>query len=518
MRTTASAALRLLLPLGLAACTVPDSPDPDYDLYRGDLDQQVQDELRARGLRGDVAVDRAIVDLGDPLVDLGMMLFYTKALSGQLDTACVSCHVNFRLGGGDGLALPLGPLAEDPDLLGPGRRLTGLGKPVPRNAPTMYNSAFWDAFLLWDGRIESLGKTPRRGGNDGNGISTPEYGTGREDPTADPTLLQTHLRFPITSTPVMRGFVHADLDIPAYTTCMGERLGGYGACGDDLAVNDWPREFCLAYDGLPGPDGQPWDLDCDAPLDETTRRALVNFETLTFAIEQYEAALWFTETPYKAYALGDETALSDAAKRGALLFFRTPAQGGANCARCHSGDFFTDEKFHNIGMIQAGPSTAHGPSRDQDWGRGAITGRMADRYAFRTPTLLNVEVTGPFGHTGAYATLEGVIRHHLDPEAALLSYELGQVPIPAADEDHIQRATWEAIEHLYAHPDGYDFVALSDEQVADLVAFVEALTDPCVESAACLAPFDPINAGLPDPDGLRLSPVDADGNTLVPAN
>jgi cytochrome c peroxidase len=508
-----------LLALGAAGCLVSDSPDVDLDAYRGDLDQQLGDEIRRNNLHGDPSPDRPIRDLGDPLVDLGMMLFYTKALSGQQDVSCASCHINWTLGGGDGVALALGPFAENPDLIGPGRTLTGLGKPAPRNTLTMYNAMFWDASLLWDGRIESLGKTPRMGGADGFGISTPTFGSGRADPTAAASLLQTHLRFPMDNTPIMRGTFQPHMTIDDYMECLAGRLGGYGVCGADLATNDWPEQFCRAYQGFENRElGGTWNLDCDAPIDEDTRRNLVTFDSITFALEQYEQALWFVETPWKAYVQGDTSALDDSAKRGALLFYRPTREGGANCVSCHSGDFFTDEKYHNIGMIQAGPGQGHGRARDEDWGRGAITGKIEDRYAFRTPTLLNVEVTGPFGHTGAYADLERVIRHHLDPEQALASYELGQVPIPTANMDHIQRTTWEAIEHLYNNPQGYPFVELTDEQVQDLVAFMHALTDPCVESAACLADYDPVNTGLPDPDGLRLAPVNNAGTTLLPPN
>jgi cytochrome c peroxidase len=51
----------------------------------------------------------------------------------------------------------------------------------------------------------------------------------------------------------------------------------------------------------------------------------------------------------------------------------------------------------------------------RDVGRMAESDRLEDAYRFRTPMLRNVALTGPWGHNGAYATLEGIVRHHLDP-------------------------------------------------------------------------------------------------------
>ena len=54
-----------------------------------------------------------------------------------------------------------------------------------------------------------------------------------------------------------------------------------------------------------------------------------------------------------------------------------------------------------------------------DFGRERVSGDPADRYRFRTPSLRNVAVTAPYGHAGVYASLNAVVRHHLDPLNAL---------------------------------------------------------------------------------------------------
>ncbi|HHJ19265.1 MAG TPA: hypothetical protein ENJ84_05495, partial [Gammaproteobacteria bacterium] len=128
--------------------------------------------VSAAGLTGDPATGRSLPSINDPKPQLGKKLFFTKGLGGDKDSACVTCH-HPTLGGGDNLSLSIGVGAETPDLLGPGRfhdststHFDG-GPTVPRNAPTTFNIALWDRALFLDGRVESLGKTTGKNGNDG---------------------------------------------------------------------------------------------------------------------------------------------------------------------------------------------------------------------------------------------------------------------------------------------------------------------------------------------------------------
>ncbi len=105
-----------------------------------------------------------------------------------------------------------------------------------------------------------------------------------------------------------------------------------------------------------------------------------------------------------------------------MLFYTDRSKGGADCSSCHQGDFFTDEDFHNLAMPQIGPGKGDGDG-SKDFGRKRETGKMADKFAFRTPSLINVEVTGPWSHAGAYTSLESVIKHHLDPASAIANYD-----------------------------------------------------------------------------------------------
>jgi cytochrome c peroxidase len=104
----------------------------------------------------------------------------------------------------------------------------------------------------------------------------------------------------------------------------------------------------------------------------------------------------FVDTPVKRFIAGDDSALSGDAKLGALLFY-----GEAGCGGCHSGNFFTDEAFHVVSMPQVGRGKGNnGVNGNDDFGRFRESGVEADRYAFRTPSLINTAVTGPWGHAG----------------------------------------------------------------------------------------------------------------------
>ena len=97
------------------------------------------------------------------------------------------------------------------------------------------------------------------------------------------------------------------------------------------------------------------------------------------------------------YDSGVREALTQQARQGLRIF-----RGKGNCAACHVGPLFTDERFHNTGVAFQDGSL-------KDEGRFAVTVEEQDRGAFKTPTLRNVERTGPYMHDGSITTLEDVI-------------------------------------------------------------------------------------------------------------
>ncbi len=476
-------------------------------LFQGDganLDTQLRAIITEQNLSGDPSLGRELPNIEEPLPQLGMLLFYSKALSGTQDSACVTCH-HPALGGGDGIPLSIGVGAPSPDLLGLGRTHPD-GPQVPRNAPTTFNSALWDQFMFHDGRVESMGKTSGMNGNDGYGIRTPDRPWGYPDILAGDNLVVAQARFPVTSEEEMRGFDFGT----GHGNMLEERnrltrdtleqiVGGYGAEKDTLTTNHWLEEFQKAFNSA-----------ADA-------ETLITFDNIVLAIGEYERSQVFVNTPWKDYVGGNQDAINESAKRGALLFFTSSAAGGADCATCHSGDFFTNEKFHTLAIPQIGPGKESGTYGDDDWGRILETRKDKDKYAFRTPTLLNVEVTGPYGHDGAYATLESIVRHHLNPQAAIANYPFDQVD-PSIRTINAKEYTNQALEQLLKNRQAggnltVKDINLSDEQVQDIVNFLQTLTDPCVKDRACLSPWIP-DENDPNPDGMRLNAINQNGEGL----
>ncbi|MEP1447296.1 MAG: cytochrome c peroxidase [Paraglaciecola sp.] len=498
------------LTITLVACSGDDSNDavitPPTDQTNSILDSDLRTIIVENELTGDPSADRAIPDVEEPMAQLGMKLFFTKSLGGDFDSACVTCH-HPMLGGGDDLALPIGVDAEVVDLLGPGRlhRVDGDhfdgGPTVPRNSPTTFNVALWDDYLFHDGRVESLGKTPKMGGEDGLGIRTPDVPFAENDDYAGDDLVVAQARFPVTSNEEMKNFSNfGGTDNHQVRENLEQRLGDYGdPLGGKLAVNNWLAEF---REGFADPDGSAEEL--------------ITFDNIAKAIGEYESSQVFVETPWKAYVQGDDSAISDVAKRGAKLFFGNYEDGGANCSACHTGDFFTDEEFHVIGMAQVGRGKGDGEHGTEDFGRYRESGDEKDKYAFRTPSLINVTATGPWGHAGASATLEQAIRTHLDPQGELDNYDFSQLPAEVQVYDMLVN-TQNAIDKLEVNRaqgiSSIEHFSLSDTEISELVAFLEALTDPCVEDRECLSKWIP-DATDSNPDSMRLDAIDSDGNYL----
>lgn len=207
----------------------------------------------------------------------------------------------------------------------------------------------------------------------------------------------------------------------------------------------------------------------DAPLHITDiGRALG-----AFIAYEYRA----TNSAFDRFLSGDDQALNDAQKQGMSLFY-----GKANCASCHAGPFQTDHRFHAIGMPQIGPGKAHSDNPAVDLGRGAVTGNADETYQFRTPSLRNIAYSAPYGHDGAFPTLEAIIRHHLDPFAALGAYDRSQASL----HDLEGSKDWEVLDapdDLIEIAAGVEIekVELLGSEINALVAFLNTLSD--VENA-----------------------------------
>lgn len=131
-----------------------------------------------------------------------------------------------------------------------------------------------------------------------------------------------------------------------------------------------------------------------APLFEAAYPgAPVGTQTMAKAIATFERTVVSGLAPFDGWVAGDESAISDSAKRGFALF-----TGKAACNACHAGWRFTDDSFQDIGV----------PGKDP--GRGKLLKDIASmQFAFKTPTLRNVDQRGPYMHDGSERTLEAVV-------------------------------------------------------------------------------------------------------------
>lgn len=123
----------------------------------------------------------------------------------------------------------------------------------------------------------------------------------------------------------------------------------------------------------------------------------INQKRVTQALASFQRTLVSQTAPFDRWVAGDEKAISESAKRGFALF-----GGKANCAACHSSWRFTDDSFHDIGL------------RTEDLGRGAKVPPQVTlmQYAFKTPSLRDLPINGPYMHNGSMLNLEEVIKHY----------------------------------------------------------------------------------------------------------
>ncbi len=377
-------------------------------------------------------------------VKLGQLLFYDRILSGNRNISCADCH-HPRFATSDGVSLGLG---EGADGLGPDRTPSVDNPPeqrIPRNAPALFNLGAPEfAVMFHDGRLEVDADRP-------SGIRSPledEMVRGFDSVLAAQTM------FPVLSADEMAG--HYSENEVSRAVRQGLITGPDGAWALIATRVEDNDEYRALFDDVIGVD------------------AAVMFTDVANALGAFIAAEWRADdSPFDRYLKG-ETSLEPAQARGMALFF-----GKAGCDACHSGLFQTDHRFHATAMPQIGPGkAARFESHNRDVGRMRVTGRAEDAYAFRTPSLRNVAKTAPYGHVGAYATLDAVVRHHLDPASALRSYNPGQAILPgeAAETDFSLMGDEVEVDRIAA-ANALAPMSLSDADIADIISFLHALTD-----------------------------------------
>ncbi|WP_407943759.1 cytochrome-c peroxidase [Mangrovicoccus algicola] len=395
-------------------------------------------------------------------VRLGQLLFYDPVLSGNREVACATCH-HPRFGTSDGVSLGLGDGGIG---LGPERRPDPGNLPeqrVPRNATALFNLGFPEFRVMFhDGRLEEDPGQPA-------GIRTP---LGAEMVAGFDGVLAAQTMFPVLSPDEMAG--HYGENEVSTAVRQGLLTGQDGAWARITARVAAIPDY---RDGFAAIGAEP-----------------LRFTDIANALGAFIAVEWRADdSPYDRFLAG--VPLPPEAEAGRQLF-----EGKAGCSACHSGRFQTDHGFHAIAMPQIGPGkAARFESGFRDEGRQRVTGAAEDAYRFRTPSLRNVTATAPYGHDGAYASLEAAIRHHLDPVGALMAYDLSRAvlpPLPGARDHMILTDPPETARIAAANE--LAPVALSDAEVAQILAFLDSLSDPSAIAGRLGVP-DSVPSGLAVP-------------------
>ena len=316
----------------------------------------------------------------------------------------------------------------------PGRAFTD-GKPVAegiggrigvRNSPTPLNSMF-NASQFWDGRAGSL---------------------------------EEQARMPLVNPDEMGNASHEQVVA---------RLG---------AIPEYLREFRETFGSAP------------------------NIDLFAKAIASFERSLVSGNSALDRYLAGDVNALSDSARNGLMLF-----RSKARCGVCHSFNqafaafatfpFLTDMNYRNTGVAAnyrefdplarlamtaskdesgAARTALATRQRASELGRFVVSGNVLDIGAFRTPSLRNIELTGPYFHDGSVATLAEVVRF----------YVKGGIANPTRD--------WQL-----------EPVALDESEQRDIVEFLKSLTSDDAKRLA--APDSPGAEHQTSPSQLSPSKV-----------
>ncbi len=360
---------------------------------------------------------------------LGQRLFFDKRYSGPLkvagelgvigDTgkvACATCHLG-------------GAMSDQREPF-----TVTLGTDLhTRNAPALVNSSFYE-WTNWAGRFAAQWELP---------LAVAENVR---------TMNSTRL--------TLAHFIYDNYKAP-YEALFGALPAALDANAADAA------SFPAA--GKPG--DAAWDTAMTGNDKTEVNRIIVNFGK---AIQAYLRKLVSRNAPFDQYVATGGGNLSESAIRGAGLF-----AGKAKCSLCHSGPFFSDNKFHNLGnllplddgrfadaaALKASALNIDGVFSDkQDTGRlAALSSPMTDqttRSAFRTSSLREVKDTAPYMHAGQLATLEAVVSF----------YNLGGGDVPASSPAGTTK------DPLMTP------LGLSDTEQADLVAFLKTLSGDPVPS------------------------------------
>lgn len=356
------------------------------------------------------------VDTDQHLAAAGRALFESKNLSLNGRIACRTCHLD-AFSSGDGLPNAVGIFGAGE---GPVRAFSE-GKIVPRNTLPLWGRGGqgFDVFF-WDGKVDFSGRHPLS-----------QFGA--DIPSPDPLLTAVHLP-PVE----IREMIDDDADVSRFKRESPEQARRlYARILTRLVETE--REIM-----------EELASSLDKPLTE------IAFADVARSIAAFiRSEFRLRETDFHRFVFGDGQLSSDQIQ-GGLIFY-----GKGKCVNCHTGPYFSDLRFHAVPFPQLGfGKNGFGI----DYGRFNVTFDPDDLYKFRTPPLINVASTSPYGHSGSVATLPDAIVAHFDPLRKLDTDAM----TPLSRHEYYKR--------IAAVGDDFRlFSVLTDQEVTMVIEFLKTL-------------------------------------------
>ena len=381
-------------------------------------DESFSEILRTAALaNGLLPAKQLFVDTDLHLAPVGKKFFESKNLSLNGRIACRTCHLD-EFGSADGLPNAVGIFGSGE---GPKRAFSN-GKIVPRNTLPLWGrgGAGFDVFF-WDGKVDFSGQRP-----------VSQFGTNA--PSSDPLLTAVHLP-PVE----IREMIDDDADISRFKT-------------------ETPEQARRLYDRIVTRliETEPVAMEeLASRLDK--RLTEIAFGDLARSIAAFiRSDFRLHDTAFHRFVFGDGKPEADEIQ-GGLIFY-----GKGKCVNCHTGPYFSDLKFHAVPFPQLGfGKNGFGV----DYGRFNVTFNPEDLYKFRTPPLINVASTAPYGHSGSLPTLRDAIVAHFDPLRHLQPNSMSQI------------ARHEYFKRLAAVGDEFTLIGvLNDQEVGLVTGFLRTLS------------------------------------------
>jgi cytochrome c peroxidase len=439
------------------------------------LDTRLARVLRQHHFTGRVELtlpDRLGRRIEGELANLGRLLWFDNVHSLHRDNTCAGCHSPSN-GFGDTQSIAIG--VDNNGIVGPNR----MGPRNQRRSPLVVNTAFYPK-LMWNGRFFANAAPGKKLGDPFSnmfGFTFPEpelTSLGYQD-----HLLHAQAFIPPTELVEVAGFTGTSgTDLNPRFEVFDNGVGLTVPRADESGFRNHPirMEAVEILNATPG-----YRLIFGKVFPEVKHGAPITFDMFAKAIAEFEFTLTFATAPLDRFARGQQNAMTDAEKRGALVFF-----GEGKCIACHategrSNEMFSDFENHVAGIPQLAPefgaATSNmiydGPGENEDFGAMQVSGDPADKYKFRSAPLRNIALSPAFFHNGAFARLEDAIRFHLNPTQ---SYD----PAAAGIDPDLTLRQGPRIAESYLHPlFRTGGIRLSESQIRDVTQFVKTgLLDP----------------------------------------